>query len=200
MASRGRGHWDRMLSCDDRRVAQRLRILAATARANAEHGRALTLSDIVLEAGVGRNTFYEHFEDVDAAIRAAVAESIEGTARAIEQAVADARTPIERLRSMARAWVASALERPGLVDAIRQDPTRQSGRTSGRTGLERALGDVLADAKAAGVIGQGPEPVRLFCVVGAFEAAAVLIGETTPPIHRERMEDLLVDLTLRAFR
>lgn len=190
MASRGRGRWDRKLSRADRRAAQRLRILDATARANTEHGRALTLSDIVLRAGVGRNTFYEHFEDVDAAIRVAAAEGIEGTTRAIEQAVADARTPIERLRKTARAWLESALGRPGL-------PSMRFGE---RTGLEEALGKVLSDAKAAGVIGRGPEPIRLFCLVGAFEAAAQLVGEPPPPFHHEEIEEVLVDLTLRAFR
>ena len=199
MASVGRGRWDRTLSRDERRRAERARIVDAVVRAKAAHGRALTLSHIALGAGVGRNTFYEHFIDVDAAIAAAEAQGVDAVSRVLAAAAVRAHTPIERLRSIARAWIAFAVEHPELTEVIGGDVTGGALGASGGTGLEARLRDVLGEARAAGAIGREPDPVRICCVVGAFEAAARFAAGNVP-VSTDETAETLTDLTLRAFR
>ena len=64
-----RGQYDRALSRRDRQDAQRERVIGALAILSASE-RELSISNVVEVAGIGRNTFYEYFDDVDHALGA----------------------------------------------------------------------------------------------------------------------------------
>ena len=64
-----RGHYDRALSRHQRQAAQQERVIAAVAAVVAT-GRELSVASVVEHAGIGRNTFYEYFDDVEHALSA----------------------------------------------------------------------------------------------------------------------------------
>src|SRR5262245_26042024 len=100
----GRGLYDRRQPRERRLAGQRERVLAATAMA-AIREAAPAVASIVRLAGVGRNTFYEYFDDVPHALEAseiAVGRRLEELLRDAESS---ARTPVERWRVLAHAWL-----------------------------------------------------------------------------------------------
>jgi AcrR family transcriptional regulator len=199
MRSSGRGHWDRSLSRGQRRARERAGLVRAAAWARAEYGHGLTLAHVVLKAGVGRNTFYDHFEDVDAAVAAAEEEGALVSYDALVEAGAGARTPVERLRALSRAWVNFAANDPDLVSALSRRTMGSSLRPTGGPNLESVLAEVLTEAKAAGAISREPDAIRIRCVAAAFLAAAALIARREPVVPEE-IAEVLADLALRAFR
>jgi AcrR family transcriptional regulator len=196
----GRGRWDRSVPGDRRHEIHRRRLLDATRAAVAAGGGPATATQVVGLAGVGRNTFYEHFENVEDAVGAAYRETLDEIRQAIEDAVGDARTPIEGLRALTTAWLAAAPRHSGALLAALSGGDRERGaRAALRHDLEDQLWSVLASARAAGAVGIRVEPVRLACIAGAFERAAADVaddGETDVA----RVAETLVDVTLRAFR
>src|SRR5688572_25223966 len=158
----GRGQYDRRLPRERRISEQRERLLAATALAVA-HEASPSVASIVRRAGVGRNTFYEYFDDVPHARTAAETAVL----RRLEQVIADAertaRTPVERWRALARAWLSFADEEASammLVLAI--DVRAARAMSSGAALLEAALERSLETLRSAGVAAPpaGPERVR----------------------------------------
>lgn len=102
-ASRGsrRGTYDRRLTPSERVRAQRAELLAAV-RQLLSAGAALSVSSIASECGMGRNTFYEHFQTVDAALTACVDEARARLVEALERSlsVTGVATPSERARGL----------------------------------------------------------------------------------------------------
>ena len=64
-----RGQYDRALSRRDRQAAQRERVITALAALSAAE-RELSIANVVELAGIGRNTFYEYFDDIEHALTA----------------------------------------------------------------------------------------------------------------------------------
>src|SRR5438105_1117384 len=98
-----RGQYDRALSRRERQDAQRERVIAALSALTAEN-RELSLANIVETAGIGRNTFYEYFDDVEHALATVKARALRELGARIEATMRVARTPLERIRALARAW------------------------------------------------------------------------------------------------
>jgi len=94
-AGPGRGRWDRGTTDDGRRESARARLLDATARVVASRGGSATVTEIIGLAGIGRNTFYEHFASVDAA----VSEVVRGVADAVGNALHSSAAPAGRPES-----------------------------------------------------------------------------------------------------
>ena len=188
MAGPGRGRWSRRLGKADRAATARAAILRAVGDARASGGAAPTVTDVVSRLGIGRNTFYEHFDDVLAAIGAADAAAAERTSLALEAALGSARTPIEKLRALSRTWIDRAAATPQWTLTGRDLPP-----------LERALRDVLSEARAAGVVGRVPDAARVRCLAGAF-AGICLDGPPRSAEDRDDRAEILVDFALRAFR
>jgi AcrR family transcriptional regulator len=108
----GRGQYDRSLSRARRQAEQQERLLAAVAEAFALSGANIGVGAVVQRAGTGRNTFYEYFDDVAhalAVVRAHVESRIEG---ALGSVLSSARTPVERLRVVSRAFIESLSQHP----------------------------------------------------------------------------------------
>jgi AcrR family transcriptional regulator len=106
----GRGAYDRSLSRPERDAQHRERLMIATAEALSE-GQA-TVARIAERAGVGRSTFYEFFDSPEHVLTHLI-ERVEGTLKAaLGAAQMSARTPLERLRAIARAWLGELEARP----------------------------------------------------------------------------------------
>ncbi len=67
-----RGKYDRHATRAERWARQRTALNGAVARAVASRGEKTTVRDICAAAGVGRNTFYQHFRDIETARRIAI--------------------------------------------------------------------------------------------------------------------------------
>src|SRR6478609_4100588 len=104
-----RGRYDRGLSRSERQTAQRERVIAAIAALSAEH-RELSVANVVELAGIGRNTFYEFFDDLEHALGATQTRALRDFTARAASALQAARTPLERVRALARAWTESLLE------------------------------------------------------------------------------------------
>jgi AcrR family transcriptional regulator len=111
----GRGAYDRSLSRAERDAEHRERLLRATAEVMNEG--PLTVARIVQRAGVGRSTFYEFFDSPEHLLEQLEQRLLRHLDTALEAAIAEARTPLERLRAVARAWL-SALEERSLESKV----------------------------------------------------------------------------------
>src|SRR4051812_18892699 len=98
-----RGQYDRALSRRERQDAQRERVVAALSALAADN-RELNIANIVETAGIGRNTFYEYFDDVEHALATVKARAVRELSARTEAALRAARTPLERIRALVRAW------------------------------------------------------------------------------------------------
>jgi AcrR family transcriptional regulator len=106
----GRGSYDRSLSRAERDAQHRERLMLATAQVLAE-GPA-TVARIVERAGVGRSTFYEFFDSPEHVLEHLELRALRALEAALDRAFAEARTPFERVRAIARSWLSELEARP----------------------------------------------------------------------------------------
>ena len=157
----GRGQYDRRLPRERRLAEQKERLVAATAR-------ALVLSDepsvaqVIAIAGMGRNTFYEYFDDVPHARKAAEQRALRLVEDALRGAEAQTRTPVERFRALARAWFELAATTPAELLLVLRAPLAH----------ERARADAPSAASVP-ELGERPPALRV-TRAGAGAAAAGL--------------------------
>jgi AcrR family transcriptional regulator len=194
MVAPGRGRWERHLSAEARHELQRRRVLDVLPHVIAEFGNAFTVDEIVEAAGVGRNTFYAFFDDASAATAALLSEVREALADALDASARSARTPIERIRGVATAWVRTAAEKPAL--AVLAHAEAEDGGVN--SALREHLAQALAVARAAGTAGRIADPLRLEMIIGAFDAAALYVAAS--PDQEAQARDALADLVMRFFR
>jgi AcrR family transcriptional regulator len=95
-------------------------------------GEELTVGAIVARAGVGRNTFYEYFDDVGHALRVLKQRAVRELASAVEESLRGTRAPLERLRAATQGWVQAIAREPGLMalalrpSSVQDDPGQAS--------------------------------------------------------------------------
>ena len=195
-----RGHYDRSASSEQRQARQHERLLQATTHMLAEHGVETTIADVVAAARTGRNTFYEHFTDLDAAVEQVTTRAVTLLERALSDALADAWTPRERLRSALGAWVTYVDEHPFTARALLRLPSTETHSVLSRAGepLRTTLRELLAEARRDAVISQSPDEVRLLAVTAAVEAIGRYRVEE--PWSQKDAAAIAVDVVLRAFR
>jgi AcrR family transcriptional regulator len=212
----GRGQYDRRLPRERRLAEQRERLLAATALVMA-HEASPSVSSIVRRAGVGRNTFYEYFDDVRHAVEAAEAAVLRRIDDLLREAETQARTPVERWRSLVRTWLTFADEEPGAMLLVLTVGVRATPSISTGAGLfEAALVRSLETLRSAGVTSPPPGRDRVLAVAAVGEAfarglararVARELAENAEPIrperepsNREGLERSLVDVAVRLLR
>jgi AcrR family transcriptional regulator len=94
-------------------------MLDALALAVATKGyAATTVGDVVAGAGVSRKTFYEHFDDKEAAFVAAWDAGVDRVLSAIRKGRDDGDGPLERLRFAIRAYLHALADRPAFARAF----------------------------------------------------------------------------------
>lgn len=193
-----RGRYDRALTRSERYAAQRERVIAAITALIAS-GHALNVGNVVQVAGIGRNTFYEYFDDIDHALVSIKARALSDFSRRLDAALQNARTPLERVRALSRAWTEHLVEAPTLAKiALRAEsaaiePTQLSA-------LAQHLVKVLSSDLLAreGLPGIG-EPLRVVVVAALFDAVSRSHFSVRPQAPDE-LQRLLSELSLRLLR
>lgn len=193
-----RGQYDRALSRGERQAAQRERVMLALISLSATQ-RELNLANVVEAAGIGRNTFYEYFDDIDHALLALKSRAVRELATRIDAELHEARTPHERVRGLARAWALNLSESRTLSTlALRAqseaiEPTQLSAL--GQHLVSVLAGEFGAQAALPGI----SEPLRRIMVATLFDAVS-RAHLNSQPMTLEALQSTLADLALRLLR
>ncbi|MEP7048731.1 MAG: hypothetical protein ABJB12_00195 [Pseudomonadota bacterium] len=193
-----RGQYDRALSRRERQEAQRERVIAALSALAAEN-RELSIANIVEAAGIGRNTFYEYFDDVDHALAAVKARAVRELSARAEAAMRAARTPLERIRALARAWAENLFADSTTVSlALRPEAESADGTQLSVLG-QFVASLLLAEGDARNALPGLADALKLNAVAAVFDA----ISRTQLRSQRlasEELQSVLTDLALRLLR
>ena len=115
------------------------------------------MTSIVRRAGVGRNTFYEYFDDVPHAVEAARLAVVRRIGELLRDAEREARTPVERWRSLSRAWLAFAEQEPdAMLCVLAIEARAPEALSKGAVVYEAALVRSLETLRSAGVTSPPP--------------------------------------------
>ena len=192
-----RGLYDRGKSRHERQAAQQERVITAIVTLAAA-GHHLTVGSVVEHAGIGRNTFYEYFDDVEHALAAVVARARSELNQRIDEALQPARTPLERVRALARAWSESlSASREPMLIALRAPPGPDNA--AGLSPLARCVVTVLeSDPTSRSALPGIGDQLRVVAVAAAFDCVsrAHLAGEPAS----EDLPRTLAELALRLLR
>lgn len=133
---------------------------------------AVTVDDIVQAAGVGKGSFYNHFEDRDALVRAISGEIRARVEVAVAQANAEVSDPARRMARAVCTYLRFALdnaEAAGVLVRI------HSGHTSLSTPLNRGLVADIEAGLAAGRFNVATVEAGVLFVLGVTQLALVRI-------------------------
>jgi len=210
----GRGQYDRRLPRQQRLAEQRERLIAATALASAQDALP-SVASIVELAGVGRNTFYEYFDDVKHALEATETAVLRRIEQALRDAEAMSRTPVERWRSLARAWLGFAETEPApMLLTLRIEARSEGASSRGAALLDAAFMRSLETLRSAGVTAvAGAERVLAVASVGEAFARGLARARVSAQgrennafravdgaWERDRLERSLADVAVRLLR
>lgn len=170
-------------------------ILDATATLVAAHGlRAVTMSQIAEQAGIGRATLYKYFPDVETILVAWHERHVADQVARLKQLRSEASTPSQAIENVLSAYaivIHGRSRHAGGPDvaALLHEPTRAS---AAGTQLGRFLADLLAEGARHRVVRHDLRPDELanYCL-HALNAAA----DATSPAAVER----LVEITIAAI-
>jgi AcrR family transcriptional regulator len=150
---------------EEHRRAVRDATLDATAALVAEHGlRAVTMSQIAEETGIGRATLYKYFPDVEAILLAWHERQIASHLELLGELRHQAGDPRERLQAILKAYALIRHEHSGTeLAALLHGGEHVSAAEKHLTDLIR---DVVVDAVQAGAVREDVAPGELasYCV------------------------------------
>ena len=128
------------------------RIVAAALGLIAERGLGnVSMSDVAREAGVARQTLYNHFEDIDAIVAAAVRAHNEVATRQLVDAVAVVDGAGEKLAQLARQVALAAMHEGHDLDFQHAlAPEHRQLTSAYARALDALLAEILAEGAADG--------------------------------------------------
>ena len=196
-----RGRYDRTKSPTERKADHLARLVGATAVVVSARGRhRATVSDIVKEARVGRNTFYACFVDLDDALVRLDEAALEALWQSVSGELASAFTPTEKLRAVARAWMEHLDAQPHYARALLQAHSTSDGWLTSAAGdaIKELLRAALADAHRDAVLTIVPDELRLLAATAILEAFGRRYLDRGG--DSSSLEATVVDLIVRVFR
>ncbi len=157
---------------------------------------APTVARIVEHAGVGRSTFYEFFDSPEHLLEQLEQRVLRGVEAALAEALTEARTPLERVRALARHFIGELEAHP--LEA-RFALAHRLGRpvlSPAAAPLHRALQHVAEGARAEGVGWfRGADETSLLAAAAAIEGLARHhLGPAPIPDAAKVMADLIIKL------
>src|SRR6185295_2443319 len=192
-----RGRYDRNLSPEERGSLQKQRLLWATAEALEGSGsQSVSVAAVAKLARVGRNTFYEHFDDAAAAVQAAARQAAALLAADLDRELEPARTPLERVRTLMSSWVDWSAARSALARAalsVERGPGAALLSPAGEI-LKSRLSALIAEGRQAATFASAAEETKLLACAAASEvlALAVLEGRARPEDAKLTLAELVV--------
>ncbi|MEO7038102.1 MAG: hypothetical protein ABI548_29305 [Polyangiaceae bacterium] len=193
-----RGQYDRALSRRERQDAQRERVILALS-ALIEANRELSIANVVEAAGIGRNTFYEYFDDVEHALAAIKTRALQQLIARIESSMQAARTPLERIRALARAWAENALANPRIVSLALRAPVESVDATQLSVLAQHVAVALTAEREARSALPGLADRLRVNVVAAVFDAVS-WAHFRAQPMSVEELQAALSDLALRLLR
>jgi AcrR family transcriptional regulator len=193
-----RGQYDRALSRHERQATQRERVITALAALSATE-RELSIANVVELAGIGRNTFYEYFDDLEHALTVIKTRALRDLVTRLESSAQAARTPLERIRALARAWAQNLFVNPPLVRlALRAQPEIADAAQLSVLGLHLA-GVLSAQYEARSALPGLADTLKVSAVAAVFDAVSrAHFGPR--PMAVEELQSVLADLSVRLLR
>jgi AcrR family transcriptional regulator len=193
-----RGHYDRALSRQERQAAQRERVIGAIVALSTSE-RELNLINVIERAGIGRNTFYEYFDDIEHAVLAIQVRAVRELATRIDAALREARTPLTRMRAVSRAWVENLRDDAPLVRLSLRAQAAANNSTQLSVLGEHIVAVLAAEVDARSALPGLSEPLRVLAVAALFDAISrVHLSVLAVPI--DDLPLLLTELMLRLLR
>ena len=193
-----RGRYDRAMSRRERQAAQRDRVIRAIAAISATD-RELSVAHVVELAGIGRNTFYEYFDDLEHALLVIKQRVLADFSSRVEAALEAARTPLERMRALCRVWTENLLENQAQMKLALQ-PLAERVEGSQLSVLGQHLVRVLSSEQAARSALPGlAEPLRVAVVAGLFETVS-RAHVNVRAMDSQELQRVLADWSLRLLR
>lgn len=133
---------------------------------------AVTVDDIVQAAGVGKGSFYNHFEDREALVRAISAEIRAAVECAIDRANADVEDPARRLARACCTYVRFALDQTEQASFLVRV---HSSHTSLETPLNRGLVDDLSRGLGSGRFRVATLEAGILYVLGVMQMTLIRV-------------------------
>jgi len=193
-----RGQYDRALSRQERQAAQRERVIAAIAAISATD-RELSVAHVVELAGIGRNTFYEYFDDLEHALAAINTRVLRDFKLRVDTALQLARTPLERVRALARAWTENLLENPTQVKLALRAQAEPLEATQLSLLGQHVAGLLSAELDGRSALPGLAEPLRVAVVAAVFDAVS-RAHLSVRAMTAEELQRVLADWSLRLLR
>jgi len=193
-----RGRYDRALSRRERQTAQRERVIAAIAAISATD-RELSVANVVEVAGIGRNTFYEYFDDLEHALLAIRGRALSDFASRVTGAMQRARTPLERIRALARVWTENLLENPAQVKLALRAQAELIEATQLSALGQHVAGVLNAELEARSALPGLVEPLRVAVVAALFDAVS-RAHLNVRAMTSEELQRVLAEWSLRLLR
>jgi len=193
-----RGRYDRALSRRERQSAQRERVMAAIAALSATD-RELSIARVVEVAGIGRNTFYEYFDDLEHALTAIKGRALRELGARIDVALQAARTPLERLRALARVWAENLLENPAQMQLALRAQVDSSEATQLSAVGQHLVRVLSAELDARSALPGLADPLRVAVVAALFETVSRAHLKVRA-MTSEELKGVLADWSLRLLR
>ena len=133
---------------------------------------AVTVDNIVQAAGVAKGSFYNHFPDREALVRAISAEIRAGVEQAIDRANADVEDPARRVARACCIYLRFAVDEPERAGFLIRV---HSGHTSLEAPLNRGLVDDISRGLAAGRFRVATIETGVLYVLGVTQMALIRV-------------------------
>lgn len=181
--------------------AQREReIIQAAARLARERGvGSLSMEALADAVGISKPTLYQHFNNKDVLIEAAMRSSLEAFIEELDQQ--DGKAPLDQLRSLLETLLARAADMDDPIAILLiQDPMRSKHAVPAiaerrREAQQRMVGLVKA-AQKDGSVRKNIEPTALvsafFSLLHALEGPANMESPTDPALLRDQLVDFFI--------
>lgn len=175
----------------------RAALIAAGRQLFSEHPvDAVTVDDIVQAAKVGKGSFYNHFTDREALLRAISGEIRAGVERSVTLANADITDPAQRVTRAMCVYLRCAVDDPVRARVLARI---QGGVTSLAAPLNRGLVDDIAKGLSAARFSLATLEAGVLYVLGITQIALVRVLEDPTPSIAVGIAQQMCALTLRGL-
>jgi AcrR family transcriptional regulator len=158
---------------------------------------AVTVDDIVQAAGVGKGSFYNHFVDREALVRAISAEIRAGVERAVARANAGIEDPASRVARACCTYLRFALDEPERAGFLVRV---HGGHTSLEAPLNRGLVEDISRGLAAGRFRIATREAGMLYVLGVTQLALTRIVREPSPALAVSLAQQLCAMLLSGLR